>query len=166
MKDNNPSNIFSVIATPFGNLGITVTSDKLKQIHFLPEAPLTPKLDKHTQVVADALQAYFNNSKNSFDLITLVQGTDFQKKVWNALTKIPCGTTLSYQALAQKLKTGPRAVGNACRRNPIPVVVPCHRVVAKKNLGGFAGQTDGALMQIKQWLLTHEGVKSTLDPTS
>ncbi|TAM44799.1 MAG: MGMT family protein, partial [Gammaproteobacteria bacterium] len=76
--------------------------------------------------------------------------------VWNALQRIPAGKVLSYGDLARKLKTGPRAVGNACRANPIPVVVPCHRVVASNGKGGFMGKTGGKALVIKDWLLAHE----------
>ena len=58
--------------------------------------------------------------------------------------------------LAKELKTGARAIGNACRKNPIPIVIPCHRVVAQHHIGGYAGQTEGEIVDIKKWLLNHE----------
>ena len=94
--------------------------------------------------------------KQSFRLPLETGGTDFQRRVWNALQRIPAGKVLSYGELARKLKTGPRAVGNACRANPIPVVIPCHRVVAANGKGGFMGKTGGKALAIKDWLLTHE----------
>jgi methylated-DNA-[protein]-cysteine S-methyltransferase len=63
---------------------------------------------------------------------------------------------MTYQELADKLQTSPRAIGNACRANPTPIIVPCHRIVAKSHMGGFAGDTQGKLLDIKKWLLEHE----------
>src|SRR3989344_3383893 len=83
-------------------------------------------------------------------------GTDFQQRVWRALQRIPAGRVLSYGELAHKLKTGARAVGNACRANRIPIVIHCHRVVAANGKGGFMGKTGGRALAIKDWLLTHE----------
>ena len=90
-------------------------------------------------------------------LTLLVEGTPFQKAVWAALLRIPQGETRSYQALAKQLKTSPRAVGNACRANPLALIVPCHRVLAKSGLGGFCGKKAGKYLKIKTWLLAHEG---------
>ncbi|MCP4042152.1 MAG: MGMT family protein, partial [Gammaproteobacteria bacterium] len=84
------------------------------------------------------------------------RGTDHQLRVWNALGEIPPGETMTYGELARHLGSGPRAVGNACRSNPVPIVVPCHRVVSATGLGGFMGDTAGEPMAIKSWLLRHE----------
>jgi len=81
----------------------------------------------------------------------------FRQKVWRALRRIPRGTTRSYGALARELRTSARAVGGACRDNPLPLVVPCHRVVAHGGPGGFMGARAGFPMRVKQWLLAHEG---------
>jgi len=93
-----------------------------------------------------------------FDVELNTKGTPFQKKVWQALQKIPAGQVMTYGELARQLNTSARAVGNACRANPIPLVIPCHRVVAKSGLGGFSGSKDGAPVKIKAWLLAHEGL--------
>ena len=93
-------------------------------------------------------------------------GTEFQQKVWQALLEIPVGETQTYGFLANKLNTSARAVGNACRQNHFPVIVPCHRVVSASGIGGYAGDTllnqQGQIhyMQIKQWLLSHEKLSS------
>jgi len=86
-----------------------------------------------------------------------LQGTPFQRRVWKALREIPPGRTITYSELARQLGTGARAVGGACRANPCPIVVPCHRVVAVNGLGGFSGDTSGRKLEIKRWLLRHEG---------
>ena len=82
-------------------------------------------------------------------------GSAFQKKVWAQLLCIPIGYTRTYSDIAHHVETHPRAVGNACARNPWPIIIPCHRVVAKNGQGGFMHNQDGAAY-IKKWLLNHE----------
>jgi methylated-DNA-[protein]-cysteine S-methyltransferase len=84
------------------------------------------------------------------------EGTPFQRRVWKELQRIPPGARLTYGELAERLKTAPRTVGGACRANPIPLLIPCHRVVAANGDGGFAGHTRGHWLEIKRWLLEHE----------
>ncbi|MDH5446641.1 MAG: methylated-DNA--[protein]-cysteine S-methyltransferase [Gammaproteobacteria bacterium] len=116
----------------------------------------TAKLSSHP--LTNQLAAYFKNSQTRFSIPFQLEGTDFQKRVWAALCKIPVGKTLSYGQLAEKLNSSPRAIGNACRHNPIPIIVPCHRVTAKNGIGGYDGKTSGKRLTIKRWLLEHEGV--------
>jgi len=108
--------------------------------------------------VEDQFQIYFSNSGHSFKIPLLSQGTDFQQRVRLALVQIPAGECRRYGELAADLGSSPRAVGNACRRNPTPLVVPCHRVVAASGIGGFMGQRSGGELDIKRWLLRHEKV--------
>lgn len=109
--------------------------------------------------IRDQLDAYFADGAAGFELPLDLHGTDFQRRVWRALRTIPSGTTVTYGDLAAQLGTSARAVGGACRANPCPIVVPCHRVVAKQGLGGFAGDTSGRKLAIKRWLLRHEGIR-------
>ena len=95
---------------------------------------------------------------NNLKIDLKLEVTPFQKKVLNQLVLIPYGETKTYGEIAIKLKTSPRAVGNACRRNPIPIVIPCHRVVASKGLGGYSGATEGETHYIKRYLLRLEGI--------
>jgi methylated-DNA-[protein]-cysteine S-methyltransferase len=84
-------------------------------------------------------------------------GTPYQQRVWQAISAIPRGQVLTYGDIAAQIGSGPRAVANACGANNIPLIVPCHRVVAKGGIGGFMqGNKDG--LKIKKWLLKHEGV--------
>ncbi len=107
--------------------------------------------------VAKAIHEYFSDPATSLDVIPVaVNGTAFQQRVWHSLTRIPVGQTRSYAELARMLCTSPRAIGNACRANPVPVVVPCHRVVGIKGMGGYAGQSSGLLLDFKAFLLRHE----------
>jgi methylated-DNA-[protein]-cysteine S-methyltransferase len=101
------------------------------------------------------LTAYFAGKLRTFDLPLAPNGTEFQRKVWTALTKIPYGTTTSYAAIARSIQSAAaiRAVGAANGRNPIPIIVPCHRVIGSDgSLTGFGGGLDR-----KRWLLHHEG---------
>lgn len=104
------------------------------------------------------LNAYFTDTRFRFSFPLDLQGTPFQKRVWQALCRIPAGQTLTYGQLASRLGSSPRAVGNACRANPVPILVPCHRVIGKHGIGGYDGQTSGRRLDIKRWLLRHEGV--------
>jgi len=104
---------------------------------------------------AKQLEQYFAGSRRQFDADLHVAGTDFQVDVWLALAAIPFGTVVTYQEIAREVgvPNGYRAVGNANAKNPFPIVVPCHRVVAKSGLGGYAGGLD-----VKRALLMLEGV--------
>ncbi len=85
------------------------------------------------------LNAYFDGKLMAFDLPLLAQGTAFQKRVWAEMLKIPKGQVRSYGQLAARLDSGAQAVGTACGKNPIPIIIPCHRVVGTGNLGGYSG---------------------------
>jgi len=101
------------------------------------------------------LRAYFAGDRHEFDLPLQPHGTDFERSVWRALTKIPYGRTMSYGELARRIghPSASRAVGLANGKNPLPIVVPCHRVIgADGSLTGYGGG-----LEIKRWLLTLEG---------
>ena len=101
------------------------------------------------------LEEFFTGKRQAFDLPLAPQGTAFQQKVWEKLRNIPFGTTLTYGGLAKALKSGPRAVGGACGRNPLPILIPCHRVLGKGNtLNGYSG---GNGLSTKKILLDLEG---------
>ena len=101
--------------------------------------------------------AYLQRPHQAFSLPAQLAGSAFQNKVWLAIYAIPLGQTLTYSELAAQLQSGPRAVANACGANRLPLLIPCHRVVAKNGLGGFMrGDKNG--LSIKRWLLAHEGL--------
>ena len=102
------------------------------------------------------LNAYFDGKLTAFDLPIRPFGTTFQTRVWQQMLKIPFGQTRTYGALAAKLRSGARPVGTACGRNPIPIIIPCHRVIAAHGLGGYSG--DGGTAA-KVALLTLENAK-------
>lgn len=142
---------------PFGVLGISCESDALTGIEFLapdtlPQAPASP----FTKEICKQLTAYFNDPDFHFSLPLKLTGTAHQDKVWQAMCAIPRGQTRQYGELALQLASSARAVGQACGANPVPIVIPCHRVVSKAGMGGFAHRRDGYELDIKRWLLTHE----------
>lgn len=102
------------------------------------------------------LEDYFDGRRRDFDLPLAPHGTAFQRRVWDALRAIPFGEVRRYADLATAVGSAPRAVGMACGRNPLPIIIPCHRVVAGSGgLGGYSGM-DG--IETKRALLTLEGV--------
>ena len=147
----------AILSAPFGVLGICCEEDMLTGINFLdlntlPQAPR----GLFTQKVCKQLESYFDNPDFNFNLPHRMGGTSHQSKVWQAMCAIPRGQTRQYGELAKQLASSARAVGQACGANPIPIIVPCHRVVSKTGMGGFAHQRDGYELGVKRWLLTHE----------
>jgi methylated-DNA-[protein]-cysteine S-methyltransferase len=102
------------------------------------------------------VKRYLLNTNEHVPTKILKQGTPYRQKVWAELCKIPFGETMTYSELAKKIDSSARAVGNACRDNPYPFIVPCHRIVSVSGLGGYYGQTQGNLMAIKAKLLHFE----------
>lgn len=139
-------------------IGAHFTGAALTGLTYLP--PDTPLVrdphDHRVQHLANELERYTLHSDHVFDLLFVPRGTPFQLRVWHALLAIPAGHCLSYGALAARLNTAPRAVGQACASNPLPLVIPCHRVVSANGLGGFMHAASGAPVAIKAWLLRHE----------
>ena len=146
----------AVIASPLGRLGIEARV-ALTSIDFVSaRTPLHPPATPLARRVCAQLRAYFADPQVRFDLPLTTSGSDFQQQVWRAMRRIPAGRVKTYGELARGLHSAPRAVGGACRANPIPIVVPCHRVVSTSGLGGFMGATRGRALAIKRWLLRHE----------
>ena len=155
---NSNQHYQTMLVAPFGILGIQIAADTLIAIDLLDRpSKKIPTHDPIAKEVCQQLKAYFADPSVHFDVPIRLDGTSYQKKVWHALTKIPVGKPLSYGALAQRLQSGARAIGGACRANPIPIVVPCHRVVAKSGVGGYMGYSLGRGVDMKRWLLRHEG---------
>jgi len=147
----------ALVETPLGPIGILVKNGVLCGLDLEPDRTITTD-DAPPAMVREQLMAYFEDGNHAFELPLGLQGTAFQRRVWQALREIPSGCTVTYGELAGQLGTGARAVGGACRANPCPIVVPCHRVIAGKGLGGFAGDAGGRKLAVKRWLLRHEGV--------
>jgi methylated-DNA-[protein]-cysteine S-methyltransferase len=145
------------IAVPFGVLGIHCDERELLGIDFLPAAEKTQRASSaFAKTVCEQLRLYVDNPDFQFTVPLKPAGTLHQQKVWQAMLRIPRGETRSYGELATALKSGAQAVGQACGANPIPVIIPCHRVVGKSGLGGFMRHASGDPLDIKRWLLAHE----------
>jgi methylated-DNA-[protein]-cysteine S-methyltransferase len=145
------------LAAPCGILGIRCTDCALTGIEFLaPDTRLQAPKSALAEQVCAQLQAYFADADFHFDLPLKPGGSAHQIKVWQAMCAIPRGQTRHYGELAAMLHSSARAVGQACGNNPIPIIIPCHRVVGKEGLGGFMHHSAGAAIAIKRWLLAHE----------
>jgi methylated-DNA-[protein]-cysteine S-methyltransferase len=161
MKIQQGSELFSaVVALPFGKLGVRTASGLITELCYLPphfdaKAPQ----DAAAELAAYQFEQYCADADFAFSLPLKRAGTDFQHKVWAAISSIPRGSVRTYGELARHIGSAPRAVGQACGANWFPVVIPCHRVTAATGLGGFANSDDanGYLLNIKRWLLAHEG---------
>jgi methylated-DNA-[protein]-cysteine S-methyltransferase len=147
---------------PGARLGIVVADGELAAIDLLPaSAASQAPVDRVAAEAVRQLEAYFRDPSAGFDLPLAAAGTDYQRQVWAAISRIPTGRPTSYGAIARAVGGSPRAVGGACRANPLPIVVPCHRVVAVGGRGGYMGETAGASLEAKAWLLAHEARAST-----
>ena len=150
--------------SPTGQLGICIDAGSITKIIWLeqdvlattevpPSKSINNKLKKE---VVSVLDNYFDSGLFEDEISLCPDGTRFQKRVWQALKRIPSGTVKTYGDVARELKTSSRAVGQACRRNNIPLFIPCHRVVAARGIGGFMGGYRH--VERKRWLLQHEGI--------
>lgn len=106
------------------------------------------------ETIREELQRYFSNPQYRFNLPLKPFGTPYQERVWQALQEIPVGYPVTYGELAVTLHSGPRAIGQACRTNPLALFIPCHRVVGKNNPGGYMGKAKA--LNFKEPLLNHE----------
>ncbi len=172
----------ALIETPIGLIGIHWLGDVLTGVDLDPAPSATDRaspealsdrpsmgharfgiLDAQDEseappaAITRQLADYFEQATAILDLPLALAGTPFQQRVWALLRTIPAGRTRTYGEVARELGSAARAVGQACRANPCPIVVPCHRVVASQGLGGFAGDTSGRKLAVKRWLLDHEG---------
>jgi methylated-DNA-[protein]-cysteine S-methyltransferase len=151
---------FDEFDVPTGPLTVCVDDDGVRFIAFkterhpIPRDPAWQRSAERVRYVREQLDEYYAGTRRTFDLPLAPRGTPFQLRVWSALREIPYGVTWSYLDIARKLGDvkATRAVGAANGRNPLPIVVPCHRVIgADGSLTGFGGG-----LPIKRWLLSHE----------
>jgi len=163
MSPEKPSVSKTRIETPIGVLILTATANGLSRVDLVEAGSANVILDSsgpgapHLKDAERALRAYFSGAPSTVfgDVALDPEGTPFQRSVWEALRAIPHGTTISYRTLAERIgkPAAMRAVGLANGRNPLPIVVPCHRVIgADGSLTGF-----GLGVDVKAWLLVHEG---------
>jgi methylated-DNA-[protein]-cysteine S-methyltransferase len=156
----------AVIAFPKMKVAVTTRDGCIAGIRYLPPTvPTRAPQDALAERAARQLERYREDPDASFDLPLLIEGTPLQRAVWEAMRAIPRGRTRTYGELARELNaearvrddgTLARAVGQACGDNRLPIVIPCHRVVAADGIGGFGHATGGYLIEAKRWLLLHE----------
>lgn len=150
----------AIVAAPGFSLGVHCSTDEILAIEFLPAQTEIPAANLLAQETVRQLRAWLKDSRFVFALPLAPAGTPFQRRVWAQISAIPCGETRHYGDLATALHSAPRAVGGACGANPYPLAIPCHRVIAKDGgLGGFNRERGGLLLDIKRWLLAHEGIR-------
>lgn len=158
IHNHRPLQFDAIVEAPFGAVGIAVHNEQVSIELLFGNHPSKKATHPLVKPVANQIAAYFDNAAYVFNLPLKLNGTPYQQRVWQAIHAIPAGKVLTYQALAQQLGSGARAVANACGANHLPLLIPCHRVVAKNGLGGFMrGHEKGQF--IKTTLLNHEGVK-------
>lgn len=148
------------ITTSIGSLWLDANDVGLTQVSFFPIE--NHQTNQWTEQAAQELTAYFNGKLREFSTpLSFEKGTEFQRKVWNALSDIPYGETRSYLdiAIAVNSEKAVRAIGQANRNNPIPIIVPCHRVIGKNGkLTGYMGKTSEEGLSIKSFLLELEDI--------
>ncbi|NEX60857.1 methylated-DNA--[protein]-cysteine S-methyltransferase [Noviherbaspirillum galbum] len=162
MNPKKASDIFSaIVPAPFGAMGIRVGEGLLRELVYLPpEFDEKAPADAVSEQAASQIARYLDEPDFRFSLPLSPAGTDFQRRVWSAISAIPRGEVLTYGQVAKLIRSAPRAVGQACGANWFPLVIPCHRVTASGGLGGFSNHDDasGFHLGVKRWLLAHEGV--------
>jgi methylated-DNA-[protein]-cysteine S-methyltransferase len=151
----------AIVAFPKMKVAVATRDERVSGIRYLPLASESKDPQNAlAERAARQLERYREDPDTKFELPLLVEGTEFQRRLWAALCEIPRGRTLTYGEMARKLGgtdfESARAVGQACGDNRLPIVIPCHRVVAAAGLGGFGHATEGFLLEAKRWLLMHE----------
>jgi len=161
MSDSDNKKLYDAIFnTPFATLGLCFENGKLTVVDYPGDVAEKKPSDPAVIRLCEQIRRYCENGPAfpGFCIETSITGTVFQQRVLQEVAGIPLGQVRKYGEIAHKLNTSPRAVGNACRRNPIPLIIPCHRVVAANGIGGYDGMLSGPRLAIKTQLLRHEGV--------
>jgi methylated-DNA-[protein]-cysteine S-methyltransferase len=165
----------AVMRTPFGAIGVRTEAvgsedECVAEIVYLPHgARAVPPKDRLARAACEQVARYLADPASRLELPLKPVGTRYQRRVWEKIAEIPSGRVRSYGEVARDLRSGPRAVGQACGANFFPLAIPCHRVVASGGIGGFGGTKgvsrlgsargdDGFHIAIKRWLLAHEGI--------
>lgn len=145
----------AIIRSPLGGLEITADKGAVTALNWVDDDPTTPPNADALAIATAELNAYFTRDLKNFTVPCMLAGDPFERAVWAAMCDIPYGATATYGDLAAIVGKPARAVGGACGRNPIPIIIPCHRVVgAGGRMVGYSGKGG---IETKQWLLQHEG---------
>jgi methylated-DNA-[protein]-cysteine S-methyltransferase len=154
-----------VVEFPKMKVAVKTRDEHVVEICYLPlSAKRVAPTNALAARAAQQLERYRENPDTRFDLPVLIEGTPLQRAVWDAMCAIPRGKTRTYGELARELGAEARAIGQACGDNRLPIVIPCHRVVAADGIGGFGHATGGYLLEAKRWLLMHEAPAFELRP--
>jgi methylated-DNA-[protein]-cysteine S-methyltransferase len=146
-----------VVRFPRMKVGVLTRNDRVVEIRYLPLSHRdVPASNPLAASAAEQLERYREDPDTRFELPVLVAGTPLQRSVWDAMCAIPRGRTRTYGELARELGADARDIGQACGDNRLPIVIPCHRVVAADGIGGFGHSRRGYLLEAKRWLLMHE----------
>jgi methylated-DNA-[protein]-cysteine S-methyltransferase len=157
MHSISDENFDATFLAPFAVLGIRTNGKAVTGLRYLPGdvAPSPPTSSLAREVVRQ-VERYLVEPEYVFDLPLEIDGSEFRKRVWRVMREIPAGKTMTYGEVAQRIGSAPRAVGGACGDNQIPLIIPCHRIVARNGIGGFMHTTGDIELGIKRWLLAHE----------
>ena len=154
-----------VIDFPKFKVGVKTRDERVVEIKYLPSSVESfPARNPLAARAAEQLERYRDDPDAAFDLPLLVEGSELQRGVWDRMCAIPRGRTRTYGELARELGADARAIGQCCGDNKLPIVIPCHRVVAADGIGGFGHATGGYLLEAKRWLLMHEAPAFELRP--
>ncbi len=147
------------VSSPFGPLTITAQDDALTSLSFEATASRAPPSDPLLAAAGEQLAAYFDGTRTTFDLPMEPAGSALQRAVCDQMRAIPFGETRTYGDLAAALGVPAQAIGQACGGNPLPILIPCHRVLSARGLGGFSAPGG---VETKVALLRHEGAGGLL----
>jgi methylated-DNA-[protein]-cysteine S-methyltransferase len=151
----------ATLRAPFATLGVRSDGHAVTELAYLPtsERPVAPR-DRVAERALRELEAYLADPQFRFTVPLAPRGTPFQQRVWEAIAAIPRGESRTYREIARVVASAPRPVGQACGANHIALMIPCHRVVGSRGaIGGFMHAADGGAIDIKRWLLVHEGYR-------
>ena len=155
----------AVIEFPKFKLGVRTRGEHVVEIKYLPpSAALVKAKNPLAENAARQLERYREDADATFDFPVAIEGTALERGVWDAMCAIPRGRTRTYGEIAKQLGADARDIGQACGENRLPIVIPCHRVVAADGIGGFGHATGGYLLEAKRWLLNHEAPAFELKP--
>jgi methylated-DNA-[protein]-cysteine S-methyltransferase len=156
-----PSACAAKVRAPFATLEIQSDGRAVTRVRYLPrsERARAPRDAVAARAVRE-IERYLDDPHFRFTVPIAGAGTPFQRRVWQAIATIPVGESRTYAEIAAMVRSSARAVGGACGRNPVALIVPCHRVVGSRgSLGGFMNAAAGEPVAIKRWLLAHEGYR-------
>ena len=158
-----------IVEFPKMKVAVLTREERVVEIRYLPSSvEVKPPANALAALAAKQLERYREDPDARFDLPLAIEGTALQRAVWEAMGAIPRGRTRTYGELARELEAAhlatPRAIGQACGDNRLPIVIPCHRVVAADGIGGFGHSAGGYLLEAKRWLLMHEAPAFELRP--